>query len=96
MDSLAGDFDPLDLQRIGLMLLAAADMSTHHYVLVRRTRRGAWRVNVMHGNYQHVSSSRDSLLLALDRALVWLRIVTKPLGNARIMLHLKQCDVGRL
>ena len=92
--------DALDLQRLGLLLLAAADMSRDRYVLTRySTRHGAWKVSVRFyhpqpcacqgplpclGTVEHVTQSQESLLLAMDRAVQWLRGARAQLEAARI------------
>jgi hypothetical protein len=81
--------DAFDLQRLGLLLLAAAELSKDRYVLLRYSARmQTWRVSVRlaHparcqcspsggcvGIEEHVATSQASPVLALDRAVQWLR-----------------------
>lgn len=89
--------DALDLQRLGLLLLACAELSRDRYVLVRYSASQAiWRVNVRYGHPQrcpchacpvlveHTSSSKESPLLALDRACQWLRTTRARVNESRI------------
>ena len=78
-----------DVQRLGLLLLAVMDLSAEHFVLLRYVASAStWRVNVRHKHpagcqcraplgcprtVEQVVVSRDSPMLALDRALQWLR-----------------------
>lgn len=66
--------DALDLQRLGVLLLACADMSTHRYVLLRYSAtEQEWRVSVNSHGMSHTAASQESALLAMDRACQWLR-----------------------
>jgi hypothetical protein len=89
--------DAIDLQRLGMLLLAAADLSKDKYVLLRYSAsRQEWRVNVrlLHpalcqcatplgcvGVGEHIAASKDSPALALDRAVQWLRAGRAALGE---------------
>ena len=91
----ANQVDALDLQRTGLLLMAAAEMSKDRYVLTRYSTTGkAWRVSVRlehpkgcrcaaprgcPGVVEHVAASKETLMLALDRAVQWLRTSTAAL-----------------
>lgn len=89
MTSATDQLDAMDLQRVGLLLLAAAELSTDRYVCLRfydRTR--AWQVSVRiqhplgcqcaapHGCIgigEHTATASMTPVLALERAVTWLR-----------------------
>lgn len=81
--------DALELQRIGLLFLNATEMSKDQYVLARYSEKSdEWRVSVRlkhpkscrcislgtcPGVIEYISSSKESLMLALDRVVEWQR-----------------------
>ncbi len=76
--------DQIDLARVALALLALTELSEGQYVLIRAGRRAPdqtrqWRINVRAQGHEHTSTALDrgdpaqALLLAMDRALQWLR-----------------------
>lgn len=79
--------DALDLQRLGLLTLAAMDMSTDRIIQLSQSRRGVYRVDVMAHEFHHTSRSAISLLDAMDNACDWLRRMAKPLGPANMVLQ---------
>lgn len=91
--------EAFELQQTGVLLLAAAELSKDRYVLTRYSRaEKEWRVSVRlwhpkgcrcveprecHGVMEHVSASEESLMVALDRAVQWLRVGRAQMEQAR-------------
>jgi hypothetical protein len=82
--------DALDLQRLGLLTLAAIDMSMNQTIQISQSRQGTYRVDVISHDLHHTSRSAGSLLDAMDHACDWLRRMAKPLGPASRVLRFRR------
>lgn len=86
--------DALDLQRLGLLTLAAMAMSTNRSIQLSQSRQGVYRVDVVAHDLHHTSRSSISMLDAMDNACDWLRRMAKPLGPASKILRFRRPGVG--
>lgn len=78
--------DALDLQRLGLLTLAVVDLAQDAEIRIRRTRRGVYRVDVLHSSLHHTAHA-PVLWDAMDGACDWLRRMSLPLGAASALMR---------